>query len=81
MPTHTRRPLSPITRVKDPIDRTREMEWLGRHRHEYEGQYVAIEGDELIAHGTDDAAADARSKRPFFARIPIGDSPPSLGGF
>ncbi len=33
--------------------RTREYEWLKRHRNEYSGEYLALEGDHLIAHGKD----------------------------
>ena len=39
-------------REPDPL-RRREYEWLRQHRDEYAGQYVVVEGDCLIAHGTD----------------------------
>src|SRR5689334_12891728 len=29
-----------------------ESDWVERHRDQYLGQWVAIEGDKLIAHGT-----------------------------
>lgn len=32
-------------------DRTREYAWLEKHRDEYDGQYVALDGDTLIAAG------------------------------
>lgn len=32
-------------------DRTREYAWLEQHRDEYDGQYVALDGDTLIAAG------------------------------
>lgn len=32
-------------------DRTREYAWVDQHRDEYEGQYVALDGDTLIAAG------------------------------
>jgi hypothetical protein len=32
-------------------DRAREFAWLAQHRDEYDGQYVALEGDTLIAAG------------------------------
>lgn len=32
-------------------DRAREYQWLKEHRREYIGQWVALEGDQLIAHG------------------------------
>ncbi|MGE0127899.1 MAG: DUF5678 domain-containing protein [Blastocatellales bacterium] len=33
-------------------DRSREYAWLAEHRDEYDGQYVALNGDTLIAAGT-----------------------------
>ena len=30
-------------------DRSLEYEWILKHRDEYDGQYVALQGDELIA--------------------------------
>ena len=29
-------------------DRTREMKWIEEHKHEYVGQWVALDGDQLI---------------------------------
>jgi len=63
----------------------REMEWLKQHRHEYPGQYVAIEGDKLFAHGTNGrkALAEARqagAKRPLMVRIEAEDEFP-FGGW
>ncbi|HEY7547777.1 MAG TPA: DUF5678 domain-containing protein [Blastocatellia bacterium] len=34
------------------LDCTRELRWLKEHRHEYMEQWVALDGDRLIAHGT-----------------------------
>jgi hypothetical protein len=34
------------------IDRRREWDWLTHHEDEYIGQWVALCGDQLIAHGT-----------------------------
>ena len=33
--------------------REREMRWLSQHRSEYDGQWVALEGDRLICHDAD----------------------------
>lgn len=33
------------------IDRTQEFQWMKEHEHEYAGQWVAVMGDKLIAHG------------------------------
>jgi hypothetical protein len=34
-----------------PRDRSREYGWLARHRDEYAGEWVALDGDRLLAHG------------------------------
>lgn len=34
-----------------PKDRAREWAWLTEHSDEYAGQWVALDGDRLIAHG------------------------------
>src|SRR5262249_26143142 len=35
------------------------MKWLREHSHEYRGQWVALAGDRLIAHGTERAVVRA----------------------
>lgn len=35
------------------IYRRKEMEWLRLHRKEYPGEYVALDGDQLVAHHKD----------------------------
>ena len=62
----------------------REMEWLRQHRHEYPGEYVAIEGDNLFAHGPNGrkTLAEARrvgAKHPLVVRIEAEDELP-FGG-
>ena len=34
-------------------DRTREVGWLKKHRDEYAGQWIALDGEKLIASGDD----------------------------
>jgi hypothetical protein len=34
-----------------PRDRSREYAWLAHHRDEYAGEWVALDGDRLLAHG------------------------------
>jgi hypothetical protein len=41
--------------VKD-RDRRPEYAWLREHAHEYSGEWVALDGDRLLAHGVDFAA-------------------------
>jgi predicted DNA-binding antitoxin AbrB/MazE fold protein len=37
----------------EPIDeRTEEMQWLSKESGPYEGQWVALQGNRLVAHGT-----------------------------
>ena len=33
--------------------REREMGWLSRHEAEFAGQWLALDGDRLVSHGTD----------------------------
>jgi hypothetical protein len=42
----------------------RALKWIDEHREEYDGQFILLEGDELIAHGTDAKAlyAEARAR-------------------
>jgi len=63
----------------------REYEWLRQHRHEYPGQYVAIEGDKLYAHGSDGRktlaeARQAGAKHPVIVRVEAEDELP-FGGW
>jgi hypothetical protein len=63
----------------------REYEWLRQHRHEYPGQYLAIEGDKLYAHGSDGRktlaeARQAGAKHPVIVRVEAEDELP-FGGW
>ena len=63
----------------------RETEWLRQHRHEYAGQYVALDGDRLIAHADSlrevyRLAREAGVKSPFTTRIAAPDDLP-FGGW
>ena len=72
------RPLGPLTlsdqehviisvhRVADaepPGARLDEQRWLDRHGHEHRGQWVAIDGDRLISHGSRAAAVLEAARR------------------
>ncbi len=68
-----------------PIDISREKQWLKEHRHEYIGQWVALDGDRLISHGTNarevyETAREAGVKVPFVAHIDPPDQLP-FGGW
>jgi hypothetical protein len=65
--------------------RRREMQWLSEHREEYAGQYVALWGDILVAHGPDarKVLAEARAAgkaRALIARVEALDELP-FGGW
>jgi len=55
-----------------PIDRSREMAWIENNRSRYAGQWVALDGDRLIACGNDplvfkEKARSEGVERPFTA--------------
>jgi uncharacterized protein DUF5678 len=58
--------------------------WMMAHRNEYAGQWVALDGERLIAHGTnaDEVFASARADGaylPLITFIPPADAPPFVG--
>lgn len=58
----------------------RENAWLDAHRDEYLGQWVAVEGDSLVAHGTNPrqvylAARDSGIEVPFLVRVEHREGP------
>jgi hypothetical protein len=65
-------------------DESKELRWLKEHRHEYMGQWVALDGDRLVAHGTNarealQAAREAGVKAPFIEQIFPTDDMPYVG--
>jgi hypothetical protein len=61
-----------------------EMQWLAKESGPYAGQWVALDGPRLVAHGaklaTVSAAAQAAGvERPLFASVPDDDLP--FGGW
>jgi Family of unknown function (DUF5678) len=47
------------------FDRSAEIRWLEAHVDEFRGQWVAVLGDELLAHGTlDEVTAELKAKPP-----------------
>jgi len=65
--------------------RRRESEWLKQHRDAYAGQYVALYGDQLVAHGPDGRtvlrqAREAGFPRALMVRIESPDELP-FGGW
>jgi len=67
------RKLNAVRRVP-PIDLSRELLWLKEHKHEYVGQWVALDGDRLLSHGTNarevaEAARAAGVAVPFITQV------------
>jgi predicted DNA-binding antitoxin AbrB/MazE fold protein len=69
----------------EPVNERRaELEWLAKESASYRGQWVALDGDRLVARGdklaTVSAAARAAGvEEPFFASVPNDDLP--FGGW
>jgi len=60
------------------------MRWINEHSHEYGGQWVALAGDRLIAHGENAAEVFAAAEAdgaylPLVTYIPPADAPPFVG--
>jgi hypothetical protein len=50
------------------------LQWVDEHKEEFDGQFVVLDGDQLVAHGTDSKTVydEARAKgyeSPFLKRI------------
>ncbi|MGI9167139.1 MAG: hypothetical protein ACR2G5_12280 [Pyrinomonadaceae bacterium] len=68
-----------------PVDRTRELNWLAEHRHEYLGQWIVLDGDRLLGHGPDpiplvESARDAGNPRPLVIHV-RNETEPATGGW
>lgn len=64
---------------------TRELRWLTEHRHEYAGQWVALDGDKLLASGSEasavyEAARDSGVELPLVVQVESADDLP-FGGW
>jgi hypothetical protein len=58
--------------------------WMAAHKNEYAGQWVALDGERLIAHGTDANAVFAAARAdgaylPLVTFIPPADALPFVG--
>jgi hypothetical protein len=65
-------------------DRMREMKWIEEHKHEYAGQWVALDGNRLIAASPIRAEISATvkadgAKLPLIHRIASPDEPLPIG--
>ncbi len=91
-------PTSEKRRLRDALDRDlhqtapaayntheREHAWIEAHRDEYLGQWVALDGDRLVAHGKDArevylAAREKGVKAPFLEQM-MPSIEPYMGGW
>jgi|SRR5215471_4405098 len=65
--------------------RTEETKWIGENAHLYKGEYIAVQGSELVSHGHDLKAVseDARRKgaeHPLYYHVPEHLGEPTIGG-
>jgi hypothetical protein len=66
-------------------DRSLEIAWLAAHEDEYDGEWVLLEGDRLLAHGDDplpfrEIAKAEGIEIPFIIHI-RKETGPSMGGW
>ncbi|MGE0887746.1 MAG: hypothetical protein AB7P14_29855 [Blastocatellales bacterium] len=83
-PAKTKPPLDKRVPSKPMPDRTKEREWVEQHKHEYPGQWVALDGDRLIAASPIqqevwDAVSPDSETPPLVLRIPSPDDLPYIG--
>lgn len=81
---HRETPLNCRQTTEPMKDRTREWQWIKEHKHEYAGQWVALDGDRLIAASPiqqevwNVVKADS-APLPLVHRIPAPDDLPFIG--
>ncbi len=85
-PAPTKEPLDQRLPNRPWPERDAAMNWLREHAHEYRGQWVALAGDRLVAHGPDRAevraaqhAAGWENSQVLLHRIAAADEPPFMG--
>jgi hypothetical protein len=73
--------------VRQQVERFQKaMKWIQEHRNEYMGQWVVLEGDQLISHGTDarqvyEEARAAGIEAPFLERVTEEEKQPYWAGW
>ncbi len=83
-PKPARASIKKASRIDMP-DRSQEMLWIKKHRKEYAGQWIALDGDRLVSHGLDarkvfTTASESGVEAPFFAHLEPDDGLP-FGGW
>ncbi|MGI8640894.1 MAG: DUF5678 domain-containing protein [Pyrinomonadaceae bacterium] len=66
-------------------DFSREREWLEKHRDEYDGQWVVLDGDRLVAAGFDGQEVVKKAREPgtngaYIVFVEGSDRPPFISG-
>ena len=69
------------------VSRQKEVEWLSSNARDlssYEGQWIALEGTEIVAWGSDEVEVEMQARQkgikvPFLIRIPSKDDIPFVG--
>ena len=82
---------SPLTPSRETPQQTMErfrkaMAWIDEHRAEYLGQWVALDGDRLLSHGTDALQVHREAKAagmvtPFLEQVAEKEEGPYWGGW
>lgn len=83
----TKAPLDKLVPPQPMPDRTREWAWIKEHKDEYAGQWVALDGDRLVAASPIErevwdavkAAREAGENRPLVHRMSSPDDLPYIG--
>ncbi|MDX2041363.1 MAG: hypothetical protein SF097_08940 [Acidobacteriota bacterium] len=83
-PPKTKPPLDKRMSPQPMPDRTKELEWVEQHKHEYAGQWVALDGARLIAASSNRSDISVAIKAggailPLILRIPSPDDLPYIG--
>jgi hypothetical protein len=73
-----------VGKAAPPKDRSKEHEWLKQHRDEYAGQWVALDGDRLLGHGSNlkevsESARQAGVKDALIVRAESSNALPYIG--
>jgi hypothetical protein len=76
--------IAEVPTVVTSLTRTDEMKWLRVHENEYRGQWVALQGSDLLSHGREAVTVrdEARKKgfpRPLMVHVPDEPDLPSAG--
>lgn len=83
-PPVTKAPLDKRVPCEPMRDFSREWQWIAEHKHEYAGQWVALEGDQLVAAShiqqeVWEALKTASAKEPLVHRISSPEDLPYIG--